>query len=231
MAHLYLGVAITLASQRRHCWLVRITRLRFVCTMAHAPHPRIAEPQLRDHVDLRSLMFVAIGDNGHDQNVLRAELGVLDINVKVLVVVKHSSIQDLELWIVPVAVTVLRQQFLVGIRRLRILVASVHVRMGWGAVQEIVELLAILSVVAFRVGQPIETLLEDSILVIPQGEAVADTLLFIAESQQAVLTPSVCAAACVFVGKEPPRIAVLTVILPDGGPLAISQVRPPELPL
>src|SRR6266481_5808433 len=97
-------------------------------------------------------------------------------------------------------------------------------------IQVVVEFLDVLAVIAFAVGQAEKPLLEDGITFVPQGEREAQRLFGVGESGDAVLTPSIGAAACVIVRKIVPGIAMRTVVFAYGAPLALAQVGPPFLP-
>src|SRR5262249_33999211 len=93
-----------------------------------------------------------------------------------------------------------------------------------------VDLLDILAVVSFIVGQTEEALLKDRVLTIPQRQRYAEALLVVADPRNAILAPAVDAAAGVVVSEVVPGGAVGAVVLADCAPLALAQVRPPLLP-
>src|SRR5687768_11123061 len=59
------------------------------------PGPGITKPDCRQNADRRSLVG-AIGHCDPDQDVLDIGFGVLDKNVKVLVLIKNAGVQQLE---------------------------------------------------------------------------------------------------------------------------------------
>ena len=63
--------------------------------------------------------------------------------------------------------------------------------MGWGGVEVVVALLAVLTVVPLRTRQTKETLLEDGVLLVPESHRETETALSVADAQQAVLSPSI----------------------------------------
>src|SRR6478672_4120172 len=84
--------------------------------------------------------------------------------------------------------------------------------MSRGGVQIVVQFLAVLAVIALTIGQPEQALLEDRITFVPQREGEAKSLVMISESGDAILAPSIGAAAGMVVGQILPRVAVLTVV-------------------
>jgi hypothetical protein len=93
-----------------------------------------------------------------------------------------------------------------------------------------VVLLDIFALVSLAVGQAKHTLLEYGILAVPQSKGKAQTLLVVAEASDAILAPVIGARARLIVGKVAPSVAVLAVVLPDGSPLALAEIGPPQLP-
>src|SRR5262249_55744260 len=97
-------------------------------------------------------------------------------------------------------------------------------------VEVVVDLLDVLPVIALAVGQAEEPLLEDRVFTVPQGQRQTQALLVVADAGQAVLAPAVGAAAGVVVRQVAPGVALGAVVLADGAPLPLAQVRPPLLP-
>jgi hypothetical protein len=102
--------------------------------------------------------------------------------------------------------------------------------MGRRAVEIEVVLLHVLAVVALAVGQPEETLLENGVLAVPQGQREAQVLFVVGNAGDAVFAPAVGPRSRLIVGEEVPGVAVLAVILAHGTPLALAQVGSPFLP-
>src|SRR6476660_8664765 len=107
----------------------------------------------------------------------------------------------------------------VGKFPLRILIEHFQVSMSRGGVQIVVQFLAVLAVIALTIGQPEQALLEDRITFVPQREGEAKSLVLIGESGDAILAPSIGAAAGMVVGQILPRVAILTVVFPYRPPL------------
>jgi len=79
----------------------------------------------------------------------------------------------------------------IGIGALRILVRVLHVREGGCAVEIKVILFAILAVIALRIGQPEDSLLQDRVLAIPQSEGETKDLFVVADPSKTVFAPSI----------------------------------------
>src|SRR5579863_3672151 len=102
--------------------------------------------------------------------------------------------------------------------------------MGRRAVEIEIQLLHVLAMVAFGIGQAKQALLENRIAPVPKRDAHAPVEFFVAEAADAVLAPAVRAAACLVMRKVLPGGAVRAVILAHGAPLAFAQVRAPAAP-
>src|SRR5262249_51639506 len=118
----------------------------------------------------------------------------------------------------------------VGIGRLRVLVETLHVRVGRGAVEVEVILLDVFPVVALAVREPEESLLQDGVLPIPEGEGEAEPLLVVGDPAETVLAPAIGPGTGVVVGEEVPGIAVVAVVLTHRPPLPIREIWSPLLP-
>src|SRR5206468_4215344 len=116
-------------------------------------------------------------------------------------------------------------------RRLRILVERLQVRVRRGRVEEVVALLDVLAVIALGTSEAEQPLLQDRIAAVPERQREADARLAIADAEEPVLAPAIRAAARVIVGEVVPARAPLGVVLADGAPLALGEIRPPALPV
>jgi hypothetical protein len=85
-------------------------------------------------------------------------------------------------------------------------------------------------VIAFGVGQAEHPLFQEGILAVPQREAEAEMKLLVAEAADAVLAPTVGAAAGVLVREVRPGIALLAIVLADRAPLALAEIWSPAAP-
>ena len=91
-------------------------------------------------------------------------------------------------------------------------------------------LLDVLAVVALRVGQAEEPLLEAVVVAVPEGDAEVEKAEPVAETGDAVLTPPVGAAMGLLERERLPGIAARGVVLAHRAPLAGRQVGAPEPP-
>ena len=121
-------------------------------TLVAAPHPGVAEPQLRHQVQGRRVRAVVGGGPG-DADVVGVHLGMGGDHVEEAVLVQHAGVGQLELVDVVPALPVGLAQLLVGEGRLRIAVEVLRPGVGGGGVQRPVVLLDVLAVVALRPGQ------------------------------------------------------------------------------
>src|SRR5262249_2545436 len=80
------------------------------------------------------------------------------------------------------------------------------------------------------VGQPEQPLLEHRVPAVPQRDGQAQVLLLVADAGQPVLAPAVRPGVRLLERERRPRVAVRTVVLPDGAPLPGRQVRTPQPP-
>src|SRR5262249_22947141 len=144
--------------------------------------------------------------------------------------VERAGVLELELAIGPRARAVLVDQARVRVLVVRVLVERLQVRARRRGVEVIVQLLAVLTVVALGPGQPEQPLLEDRVAAVPQREREAQPALAVADAEQAILAPAVDAAARVVVRKVRPAFAG-RVVLAHGAPLALRQVRAPAPPV
>ncbi len=98
-------------------------------------------------------------------------------------------------------------------------------------VELVVQLLDVLAVVAFAVGQPEESLFEDRVLAVPKREAQAEPLLVVTETGDSILAPAIGPTTGMIVWEVIPRGAIGTVVLANGAPLAVAEVGAPFSPV
>ena len=196
--------------------------------------PPFCDQVLRNHSVGSTCSGAASGPRLHDadpdQHVIGRRLGVFDEDVEVAVVVEHAGVEQLVLGLVLAAAAVGRDEVVVRIGRLRILVQVLHVRVRRRRVEVEVVLLHVLAVVALAVGQAEGALLEDRIAAVPQRQREAQHLVVVADAAQAVLAPAVGARARLVVGEVVPGVAVVAVVLAHRAPLPLAQVGSPLLP-
>ncbi|MGC4089204.1 MAG: hypothetical protein QM756_15230 [Polyangiaceae bacterium] len=201
-----------------------------VAFAAAPPRPRIAKPQRRQHVQA-CLVAPRVLDRDADQNVFGPRLGVLRDHVEVLSVVERPAVGDLELRLLLAARAIFFHQARVGKLSARILVQRLQVRRRRRSVQVVVELLDVLTVIAFRPGQAEQALLQDGVAFVPQREREAQARLAVTNAEQAIFAPAVGAAARLIVGEVVPALAVRGVVFTHRAPLALGKVRAPALPI
>jgi len=197
--------------------------------VAFAPAPRVPEQERREDVDLGRLAST-VRDGHPDQDVLRRRLRVLGLHVEVAVALEHARVDELVLELLPRPRPVDVDQVEVRKRRLRVLVEPLHVRVGRRGVEVVIQLLDVLSVVAFGVGEPEQALLQDLVPAVPEREGEAQPLVVVGETRQPILSPAVGARARLVVREIVPGIAVRAVVLTHRPPLPFGEVRSPPSP-
>ena len=194
-----------------------------------ADPPGVTKPEVRHQVQRRRLGTPVDGADA-DQDVLGIDLGKLDDDVEVAILIEDPGVEQLELEILARAPPVLAEQLLVGVRPLRILVEHLRVRMGGRAVEIEVVLLDVLAVIALAVGEPEHSLLEDRVLAVPQREREAEQHVVVAEPGDAVLAAVVSARARLIVGEVVPGFDRAVGVLANAAPLPFAEVRAPFSP-
>jgi hypothetical protein len=172
----------------------------------------------------------AVVDGDADEDVFRCGLRVLEEHVEVAVLVEDAGIDQLVLEFLAGTAPILLHQLAIWISRLRILVQPLHIGVGRRAVDVEVVLLRVLAVIPFAVGQAEQPLLENRIALVPQREGEAQLLLVVANPAETVFAPAVGARSRLIVAEIRPGVAVVTVVLTDGAPLTLAEIRPPLLP-
>src|SRR5262249_7897188 len=105
-----------------------------------------------------------------------------------------------------------------------------HPRVGRRGVQIEPVLLGVLAVVALGAGQAEDALLQHGVAAVPEGQRKAEGLAVVADPCEAVLAPAVDARASLVVRKEVPGGTPRAVVLSDGAPCPLTQVRAPATP-
>ena len=192
-----------------------------------APRPRVAEPERRQHLQCRLLGRVVLDDDAGEDLGGRG-LRVGDVDRPVAVVVERAGIEQLELGI-PKAAAV-TDEYVVGKRGLRVVVAPAKQRVARQPLEVPPVLLDVLAVVSLRPGEAEHPLLQDRILAVPEREREAELVADVRDAGHPVLVPAVGAGARVIVRERVPGIAALGVVLADGAPGALAQIRAPLVP-
>src|SRR5271166_5933729 len=102
--------------------------------------------------------------------------------------------------------------------------------MCWRRIEIEVVLFHVLAMIALAVRQAEHPLLEDRILAVPEGQGKAQALLLVADAGDAVLAPVIGAGSGLIVSEVVPGVAVVAIVLPDGSPLSLTEIRPPKSP-
>src|SRR5215467_145633 len=165
-----------------------------------------------------------------DQQVLRIGLGVLYKDVEISVVIEYASVDQFILELFPRPAPIRFNQIPIRKFALRVLIEILHVRVCRSTVQVKVIFLHIFTVIAFAVGEPEQSLLEDRVAPIPKCNCKAQLLLVVGDSRKAVFSPAVSTRARLIMTEIVPSISVLTVIFTNSTPLSLAEVRPPLLP-
>ena len=194
------------------------------------PRPGVAEPGGGQHVQ-GVRVRAGVGHLHRHQHVRGIGLGVVHLDDPVAVVVEGSRVEELVLGIELAPAAVLLAQVLVREGGLRIVVAPPVPGMAGHGVEVPPVLLDVLAVVGLGAGQPEGALLEDRVAPVPQRQTQTEPLLDVAEPGESVLSPPVGPGPGVIVRKVGPRLAVGAVVLADGAPLPLADVRPPEVPV
>jgi len=193
------------------------------------PSPGVAEPQLRHQVEGRRVRSVVrCGDTDHD--VRRCRLGVRHNDVEEPVLGEDPRVAELELVLGSRPFGVLGDQLVVRKCRLRIPVEVLPERVGGRGVKVPPVLLDVLPVVALRVGQPEQPLLEPVVVAVPHRDREVEEPEPVAEPGDPVLAPAVCASVRLVEGEVRPCVTVGGVVLANRPPLAPRDVRTPEPP-
>src|SRR3989454_6256408 len=119
----------------------------------------------------------------------------------------------------------------VGKRRLGVLVEVLHVGVGRGRIDVEVVLLHVLAVIPLAAREPEEALLEDRIAAVPERQRQAEPSVVVGDPGDPVLAPPVRPRSGMVVGEGVPGRPKRAVVLANGPPLALGQVRPPPLPV
>ena len=166
------------------------------------------------------------------QDIVGLGLRIFDLDVEIAVVVEQPGVDELELrFSAAASPRILVDEALIRVGALRELVEHARVAVAGDSIEVVVDFLDVLAVVALRVGQPEEALLEDGILAVPQGQGEAQELVVVAESGNAVLAPAIGAASRMVVGEVIPGRAVRAVILAHRAPLALADIGTPAAPV
>ena len=195
-----------------------------------SPSPGVPVPGRGQDVQ-RVGVRAGVRDADDHQQVERIGLRVVDLHDPVAVVVEHARVEQLELGVVLAPASVLLDELTVRERSLRVVVAPAVPGVAGQRVEVPPVLLGVLAVIALVAGEAEDPLLEDRVAPVPERESQTEALLHVGEAGQPVLAPAVGARAGVVVRQVLPGGAVRAVVLANGAPLALTEVRPPLVPV
>src|ERR1035441_2892941 len=92
-------------------------------------------------------------------------------------------------------------------------------------------LLHIFAVVSLFPGETKETLFEDRVLAVPEGQRETKAAFPVGDAKQPVFAPTIGPAPGVIVREMSPAVTPFGVIFADSGPLPFTQIRTPPLPV
>jgi hypothetical protein len=172
----------------------------------------------------------AVGYRDADQDIFGSGLGVFHEDVEIAIAVESAGVEELEFRFGARTLAVLLTQTVIRECSLGILVQALHVGVGGRIVEVEIALLDVLSVVAFLAGQSEESLFEDGVAAVPEGQREADSLMAIANASDAVFVPAVGALSSLLVGEILPGVAVGAVVLTHSAPGALAEIGSPTIP-
>ena len=194
-----------------------------------APRPRVAEDRRWQQVQ-RVGVRAGVSHADADRRVGRVVLRVGHVHDPVAILVEDTSVDQLELRILASPGTVDRDELVVGERRLRIVVVGAQPGVRRRGVVVPPVLLGVLAVIALPAVEAEEAILQVAVAAIPHREGEGEVLVQVAEAEDAVLAPAEGPRPGLVVGQVAPRIPIVGVVLADGPPGPLRQVRAPEVP-
>ena len=192
-----------------------------------APRPRVPEPQRGQHVE-RRLVRAVVRQHDALEDLRGRRLRVGHVDPPVAVVVEDARVEQLQLRILQAATVV--GELLVRERCLRIVVPPAEERVARQPFEVPPVLLDVLAVVALWPGQSEHPLLEDRIAAVPERERQAELVANVRDAGHAVLVPAIGPRPRVVVRERGPGVAALGVVLADGAPGPLAEVRAPLVP-
>nr|WP_294551845.1 hypothetical protein [uncultured Rhodopila sp.] len=189
--------------------------------LAGLPAPGIAEYELRQEMQ-RTRRVAAVVRGYPHQDIVHAGPGVFDEHVEIPVIVEYPRIEQLVFRRADATAPIFRHQVGVGEGRLRVLIEHPQIGMRRSGIEIVVQFLHVFAVIALAVGQTEQALLQDRVALIPQRQGQAQNLVVVGKAGDAVLAPSVCAAAGMVMWKIVPGIAVRAIVLADRAPLPFA---------
>ena len=198
--------------------------------IAAPPAPRISKPKVGQQIEIGCLR-AAIEDSNTNQRVKLGCFDVFNEDIEVPIVIKDTGVKQFIFVLLLAGLAIGVGQIRVRKFRLRILIKHLQVGMTWRAIQVVIVLFDIFAVIAFVAGQSKQTFLQNRVFPVPHPQRKAEPLLIITVSTDPVFAPSVSVFARRFVIEELPSLAVFAVVLTNGAPLPLAEVRAPDSPV
>lgn len=192
--------------------------------------PGVAKPDGGEEVEGSRVGSVVGHGDAPDEVVVGAFGDFLD-DIEEAIFVKDVGVLEFELAFLAGALGVFADELVVGESGLRVAVAGAGVGMGGGAIFVVVAFFDVFAVVALGTGEAKEAFFEDGVVGVPEGERKAQAASAVAPPLEAVLAPSVGAAAGFVVGEIIPAASVFGLIFADRSPLAFGEEGAPTSPV
>ena len=125
-----------------------------------------------------------IGGAYANQDVVWIGLGVFHRDIEVAIFAEDARVHQFVLERIAIAPAILGDQVRIREGALGILIQGFHVRVARSVVEKIIILLDILAMVALRVRQAEEALLQDRVVAVPQGQGEAELLLLVTDAHR-----------------------------------------------
>jgi hypothetical protein len=192
--------------------------------------PGVPEPDSGKDVEWGVIRAV-IGDGDFPEDVVGGAFRNFLLDIEKAVFLKDTCILELIFAFFATAPAVFRDQVLVRVAFVGVTIEGFRVGVGGGAILVIIALLDVFPVVPLGAGESEESLLEDGVLGVPQGDRETETALAITPPLQAVFTPAIGTAAGVIMGEGFPAASIGRIVLANRAPLTFRQVGTPPLPI
>lgn len=87
------------------------------------------------------------------------------------------------------------------------------------------------TMITLRIAQAKQSFLQERILLIPEGKGDMLVAMSITYTSDTILAPSERSRPCLVVREVAPSVAVVRVVFPYSGPLSLSSIAAPFLPI
>lgn len=110
-------------------------------------------------------------------------------------------------------------------------IRSQQLTVCWSVVDMEMSFLQTFTVVTLRVAQTEETLLQEGILLVPEGKCDMLVAMSVTNTSNTIFTPSESSRASLIVREMAPSITIMRIVFPDSSPLSLSSVATPSFPV